>query len=310
MFDNLMSDFYEQKDENGVTNREKIIKNQQVIRRVETTDKGRSFEKVLYKSDGKVFKNGKFIGFGINILNENIYPLENFESYLRNCDLTGKLDLSNQPDLQFVEVYHNRISEIDVKGCPQIKILGVQGNELNKLYVRDLAECKGIDAGSNKLSEIDVSGNGELEELYLNDNKFSGIDISGCPKLKYFYCQNNNLKEIDTRSNPDLIFLNATENPMKKIMSLAPGKNGNLPLQLHADEGGCVGLKYAPEYDAQYKETGRWEQTYYAMPDKGYKFDGWYSPSAELISRKVICEDTYGTSRILYARFSPEILKA
>lgn len=309
MFDNLMSEFYEHKDENGISNKEKILKNQQVIRRVETTDKGKSFEKVFYKSDGKVFKNGNFIGFGINILNDDVYPMENFESYLRGCDLTGELDLSNQPNLLFVEVYRNRISKINLTNSPAVKVLGVQDNELCELDLKDLKDLKGLDAGFNNLSELDTSSNAALEELYINNNKISQIDLSGCPDLKYFYCHDNKLTEIDTRSNPKLRHLNASENPLKKIYALAPGKDGELPLQLFAEDNGHVGLKFAPLYDAQWKETGQYIQTYYAMPDKGYMFDGWYAPNNELISKKVIFNDTYGASRVLSARFIPDRYK-
>ncbi len=309
MFDNLMSDFYEQKDENGVSNKEKIQKNQQVIRRVETTDKGNSFEKVLYKSDGKVFKNGKFIGFGINILNESVYPMENFECYLRDCDLVGELDLSDQPDLLFVEVYNNRISKINVNNSPSIIILGVQDNEFSAIDIKDLKNLKGLDAGLNKLEEIDVSSNSQLEELYINGNRIKNVDLSDCPELKYFYCQNNEINELDTRSNPKLRHLNATENPLKQLYALAPESNGELPLQLTADDGGYIGLEFAPVYNAQWQETGEYSQTYYAMPNEGYQFDGWYAPNGELISKKVIFKDSYGKSRILTARFIPEIMR-
>ena len=52
---------------------------------------------------GAVFQNGKLIGFGINILNEDIYPLQSFEIYLRNCDLAGVIDLSDAEDLLFLD---------------------------------------------------------------------------------------------------------------------------------------------------------------------------------------------------------------
>lgn len=309
MFNNSLRSFYEQKDENNVTNEEKILKNQQVIRRVDTTDNSKSFEKVLYKSDGAVFKEGKLIGFGMNISNKEIYPPENFEIYLRDCDLTGELDLSDKPDLLFVEIYHNRISKINLKGSKSVIILGVQDNELSELDITDLSQCKGVDAGYNKLSELDVSKNSELRELYINNNSFEKINLEGCPKLEYFYCHDNKITELDTRSNPMLRHLNATENPMKKIYALAPQKD-NLPLQLFAEEGGSVGLKFSPVYDERWKETGENTQTYYAMPDEGWRFDGWYAPNGELVSKKVIFNDTYGAARILTARFLPEVYNA
>ena len=163
--------------------------------------------------------------------------------------------------------------------------------------------CQGIDAGMNRLSELDVSQNGELVELYINDNRLTAIDLSGCPKLKYFYCHNNGIEALDTQANPLLRHLNATGNPMKRILSLAPQRDEPLPLELTAGEGGCVGLKYNPVYNAQWKETGGWQQTYYAYPEDGKRFVGWFDPEGHLLSMEEAWLDTYGTSRVMSARF-------
>ena len=60
--------FFDQRDENSVSNREKIAMHQQVSRRLPSTDKGRSCEVTSGTSDGVVRKDGRLIGFGIHIL--------------------------------------------------------------------------------------------------------------------------------------------------------------------------------------------------------------------------------------------------
>ena len=295
--------FYSQEDENGVCNRDKIASRQKIIRRVATTDKSRSYEESSGSSDGIVLEDGKLIGFGIHIFNEDIYPLQSFEIYLRGCDLTGVLDLSGQKDLLFVDVYHNRISEVRVNGDPALRILGIQDNQIAQLDVKDLISCQGIDAGKNRLKELDVSSNPELVELYVNDNNLKNIDLSHCPKLKYFYCQNNQINELDTRKNPLLRHLNTAGNPMKKILSLAPQREDILPLELTAGEGGYVGLQFNPVYNVQWKETGEWQQKYYAYPEEGYCFAGWYDAEGNLLSDQQQWADEYGKSRILHACF-------
>ena len=302
MNDQLMS-FYAQCDENGISNRDKIRLHQKVIRRVASTDKSKSYESMLGESDGIVEADGKLIGFGIHILNEDIYPLQSFEIYLRNCDLTGELDLSDQPELLFVDIYHNRISEILVDGAVKLRILGVQDNWIDRLDVSGLTACQGIDAGMNRLTELDVSHNAELVELYINDNQISRINLRGCPKLKYFYCHNNPIQELDTRANPMLRHLNATGCPMKHILSLAPQREETLPLELTAGEGGSVGLKFNPVYNAQWKETGEWQQSYYAYPHEGFRFCGWYDTNGLLLSTEETWLDAYGSSRVLRAIF-------
>lgn len=301
--------FFNNKDENGETNLEKVTKYQKIIRRVETTDKNKSYEAVDEEKNsselpsGVVTENGKLIGLGIHIFNEDVYPLQSFEIYLRNCSLTGTLNLSGCRDMIFLDVYHNKITEISSADMPSMRIFGVQDNLLEKIDVSEMPVCQGIDAGMNRLREIDVSENPELVELYINDNDFTEIDLSHNKKLKYFYCHNNKITELDTRNNILLRHLNATGNPMKKILSLAPQRDEILPLEIYAEDGGTVGLKFNPVYNAQWKETGEWQQSYYAYPDDGYSFAGWYDAEGNLVSEEKTWIDEYGTSRILKAKF-------
>ena len=297
--------FLEQRDENGVSNYDKVRQNQKIIRRLPSTDKGKSFEASEGGfSDGIVTENGKVIGFGIHIFNEDVYPLQSFEIYLRSCGLTGELDLSDCTDMIFLDLYHNKVSEIKTGTLPAMRIFGVQDNALSELDVTGMPACQGIDAGMNELTGIDVTHNPELVELYINDNRFTEIDLGSNPKLKYFYCHNNEMTELDTRANPLLRHLNATGNPMKSILSLAPQREERLPLELFSGDGGTVGLKFNPVYNAQWKETGKWQQSYYAYPDEGFTFDGWYDDKGTLVSRDAVWIDTYGTSRRLTALFN------
>ena len=301
-------DFFAAVDENGMSNLDKVHKYQKILRRVETTDKSRSVEAVENDAEagdipnGIMMENGKIIGLGIRIYNEDVYPLKSFEINLRNCDLTGELDISDCTDMVFLDLYHNRITSVRSKNMPSMRIFGIQDNLIESIDVSEMPSCQGIDAGMNRLKELDVSHNPELVELYINDNAFTGVDLSCNPKLKYFYCHNNHIAALDTRTNPLLRHLNATGNPMKSIRSLAPQREEELPLELYAGDGGCVGLKFNPIYNAQWKETGQWQQSYYAYPDEGFRFDGWYENGTK-VSEEETWIDEYGTSRILKAGF-------
>lgn len=295
--------FFAWKDAEGVTNREKIARNQRVIRRVATTDKSKSFETSDGRASGVVLQDGKLIGFGIHIFNEDIYPLQSFEIYYRNCGLAGPLDLSGCGDLLFVDLYHNAIEAVDVAGCENLRILGLQDNAISALDVRDLKRCQGIDAGKNRLETLDVSRCMELVELYINDNRFTSIDLTHNTKLKYFYCHNNRITSLDTTANPLLRHLDATGNPMRSIRALAPQRAEPLPLSLTAEGPGTVGLKFNPVYNAQWKETGEWRQTYFAAPDADAAFLGWFDENGPC-SAEPVWQDEYGSSRVLTARFA------
>ncbi len=307
MISEKLLSFFEIKDADGVTNREKAEQSK-IIRRIATTDKSKSFEESDSTSAneyhrGIVVEDGKVIGFGIHIFNKDVYPLQSFEIYLRSCGLTGDLDLSDSTDIIFVDLYHNHISSCIIGSNPNMRILGLQDNEICTLDVRKLPACQGIDAGKNKLSSLDVSNNSELVELYINDNNFVEIDLSRNTKLKYFYCHNNRISELDTTANPLLRHLDATGNPMKIIRSLAPQRDEKLPLTITATSGGYVGLKYNPVYNAQWKETGEWQQSYYAYPCDGYKFYGWRDHGGNIVSAESVWIDEYGVSREITAVF-------
>ena len=309
-----METFFSQVDEDGTTNAEKVRMHQHVIRRIATTPKDVSFEDVAtggVSEDeglpmGVIGVGGKLVGVGIHILNEDVYPLQSFEIYLRGCDLVGHLDLSGCEDVVFVDLYRNRVSSVDVADTPSLRILGLQDNEISALDPREMPACQGIDIGKNRLAAIDVTQNPELVELYVNDNRLTSLDTSRNPKLKYLRCQNNLIRELDVTANPELRHLYATGNPTRRIKALAPGGAEGLPLELVAGEGGCVGLSFNPIYNAQWKETGEWEQSYHAYPDEGFEFLGWYDERGECLSREADWQDEYGSSRKLMARFEPE----
>ena len=99
------------------------------------------------------------------------------------------------------------------------------------------------------------------------------------------------------------LHLNAENNPMTEIYSLAPQRDEVLLLTLKAEEGGFVGLKFNPVYNAQWKETGEWQQSYSAYPKEGYKFAGWFNEDGSLFCKDEKYIDTYGASRVLKAAF-------
>ena len=202
-----------------------------------------------------------------------------------------------------METYYTNVHAIAVSGDSALRILGIQDNDISALDVSGLGACQGIDAGMNNISSLDVSRNGELVELYINDNRFTEIDLSANPKLRYFYCHNNGITELDTTANPLLRHLNATGNPMRSIKALAPQRDEQLPLRLTAEGEGFVGLKFNPVYNAQWKETGEWQQSDYAYPAEGHGFEGWYDETGAKVSEETEWPDEYGTSRVLTAKF-------
>lgn len=246
---------------------------------------------------------GRFIGFGIHILNESVYPIEKFTLYLRDKGLCGHLDLSNCRELVFTDVYRNRISSVNVAGETAMRILGLQDNCISELDVTTLSACQGIDVGKNRLRALDVSQNAELVELYIHGNEFTEMDIRHNPKLKYFWCNGNRIARLDTRVNPLLRHLDCRDNPLTYLIACAPGSDGREEIELTALEGGYIGMKFCPVYTPQWKETGEWQQTYFAYPLAGYSFAGWYDGKGACVSTLSEWVVEYGQAAKLAARF-------
>ena len=286
-----LAHFFSQTDDNGVSNAEKA---------------GGDLA-APEKTPGVVCDSeGHFIGFGIHILNESVYPIEKFELFLRDKGLVGDLDLSGCGDLVFLDVYRNKITCAEVEGQRSMRILGLQDNLISELDVHTLAVCQGIDVGKNRLKSLDVSQNGELVEFYIHFNEFTEVDLSHNPKLKYFWCNSNKISRLDTTANPLLRHLDCTDNPLVEVRACAPQREGFAPLTLTADDGGYVGLKFCPVYTPQWKETGEWQQKYVAYPKEGYAFGGWYDEYGARVSAEREWIDEYGASRELIARFDKQ----
>ena len=85
---------------------------------------------------------------------------------------------------------------------------------------------------------------------------------------------------------------------------MAPQQDIPLPLELTAEGPGYLGLKFNPVYNAQWKETDEWQQSYYAYPQEGHTFTGWFDEEGTLFSSETVWFDAYGSSRVLTACFS------
>lgn len=114
---------------------------------------------------------------------------------LAGNNISGEIDVTNNPGLLVLSISNNSITSVDVSRCP----------ELNTFY------CT-----SNQLQEIDLSKNGKLTSFHCSDNLFRSVDISGCPDMVQFLCNNQAyLEDIDiSECNPDiLVSFTAYENP-------------------------------------------------------------------------------------------------
>lgn len=128
----------------------------------------------------------------------------------------GHYDISNMSDLEFLDLYDNRLTSVDISNNTKLKEIRINwGNTIStidfsnnplletvlanssglegELDVSNLLELKYLNVGYNKINSLDVSNNIKLEYLDINQNQIEGvIDVSNCTNLLEFYANFGN----------------------------------------------------------------------------------------------------------------------
>ena len=193
-----------------------------------------------------------------------------------------------------------------------------------------------VNFNDSGLAKLDVSKGRDITELYVQNNRLEKIDLSNNRKIKIFDCTGNPLKYIRgfapaaaehaARSTADLaaaldtdpaadsaagsamapttpVFpadiadsypdIDETELLMRQFKAREDEVISSELLSIEAGRGGSVGLKYSPEEGQQY----------FAYPDEGYSFGGWYNALGDRLSKDAVWRDDYGTGREIIAMF-------
>ncbi len=152
-----------------------------------------------------------------------------------------------------------------------------------------------MEKAAKEKQAIEAAGDGICENKEEKVN-FSGsglrkLDVSKGTDITELYVQDNCLDEIDLTNNRRIRILDCTGNPLKYIKGFAPGSGEFLGIE--AARGGSVGLKYSPEDG----------QRYFAYPDEGYVFGGWYNALGDRLSKETAWSGEYGCGMEIVAMF-------
>ena len=155
-----------------------------------------------------------------------------------NAGLSGELDLSHCPDLEYLECYETAFEKLNTNGCSVLKYvyahnsslsevdfssnkalvhLDIYNNKIPALDVRNNIELTYLDASLNRIQEIDLSRNTELVELLLGYNSVSELDLSGHEKLVRLTANSNALTRIDVSGCTMLENLNVDGNQLTSL---------------------------------------------------------------------------------------------
>lgn len=144
------------------------------------------------------------------------------------------LDLSNNPNLIYIDVQLNELSSISgLSGATNLKKLNLSWNYLEAFSIHNesvevlfitnnLLESFDADGAfnlksllltSNELTTVDLSSNRSLETLVISDNKIQNINLEHNIKLTYLYITSNSLTSLDVSNNQSLVDLRVDRNP-------------------------------------------------------------------------------------------------
>ena len=191
--------FFEQTDENGVRNGEKLSED------YDPTDPGTWWE-----------ADGSEIGVEWTV-DDDEYRICEIRIGSSSLGMMGNLDVNGCTGLDRLDCSENQLTEINVSGCTALTDIDCSNNKLTELNVSTNTELYTLRCYGNQLTELDVSENTWLYELYCFGNELVRIDISGCIDLDGLDCSENQLTELDLSGNTYLRWLDCSWNRITEL---------------------------------------------------------------------------------------------
>ena len=201
--------FFEQTDENGVRNGEKLSEDYdptdpETWRKYDGNYCRGTIEWTTVAGEYRLYE----IFFGGS--SSGAHPLE-LVGFLdvRECTALAKVRCWSFGDIQ--------LTGLDVSGCAALEALDCDGNELTELDVSGCAALEVLDCGNNWLTELDVSGCTALTRLSCSGNQLTELDVSTNTELVWLVCSRNQLTELDVSTNTELVLLDCCVNQLTEL---------------------------------------------------------------------------------------------
>ena len=160
-----------------------------------------------------------------NYGNTNNYTVTIFAENA-NCRLTcfwcfdnqvSDLDVSNSPQLAYLNCRNNQLSDLNVSNNTQLTTLYCYENQLNVLNVNNNTQLTRLYCYNNPLGSLNVSNNAQLTELRCYNNWLNTLDVSSNTNLRELVCSSNQLSSLDVSSNIQLTGLGCANNQLSTL---------------------------------------------------------------------------------------------
>ena len=129
-----------------------------------------------------------------------------------NYGVLSELDVTNNPQLEFLSCGYNLLESLDVSNNRKLKILRLQWNNVTSIDVSNNAVLEELVCRYCRITtSLDFSNNPYLIEIdcqgSVGYNRFKSINVSNCPVLSTINCNSVGLETLDVSHNPQLDWL-------------------------------------------------------------------------------------------------------
>lgn len=114
---------------------------------------------------------------------------------LRVLGISGHLDLTQFPYLQYADLEFCALTQLTVAGSECLSTLDCAGNYLTELDLTGCTELTDLDCSYNNLTELDVSACTTMARLICTDNKLTMLDLSSNPGILELETSGNYLSD-------------------------------------------------------------------------------------------------------------------
>ena len=127
------------------------------------------------------------------------------------------VDLSNNPDLNFLCVTRNQIEELDLSNKAKLAMVTCLGNQMRTLKIENCISLESISCDMNQLESLNLYNLPSLQSLSCMYNNINDLPLYNCVSLREFSCTDNNISTLDFSGCTDLSVLRCEDNQLTSI---------------------------------------------------------------------------------------------
>lgn len=134
-------------------------------------------------------------------------------------------EIESFANLKGVYIHNNHVSKLDFSNNPKLEEIDITDAQLESINIRNCKGLKRVQLSNNRLRSLDLSQNTILHDLSCCNNLLESLDVSNNTKLTFFQCFENQLSSLDVSKN---ILLEGCECSDNQLTELIMGNNSHL----------------------------------------------------------------------------------